>query len=69
MMTGVRFPPCPPIYMEEKLEAEGFISDDGKHTVEWLLWTEPPDFAYFAWICITHDRLYYVDCINDAQSE
>jgi hypothetical protein len=56
--------------IEDKLETElnGFISDDGKHEVGWLPWyDETTDSTYCTWICINHDKRYYVDCVFSAQ--
>ncbi len=57
---------------EEQYEAEGFVSDDGRHTVEWDYWHFKDDLSDVpapAWVCTTHRKLYYIDCIKDAQTD
>lgn len=53
---------------EELYELDKFTSDDGKHEVEWLPWdNEEYKATYNTWVCTTHNKLYYADCIFDAQ--
>lgn len=47
---------------QEVLEIEGFVSEDGKHYVEWMLAEIAPKLEYETWWCMTHDRLYYGGC-------
>jgi hypothetical protein len=48
---------------EEALEAEPFFSDDKEHFV---VWTYKEDIGYPVWLCITHDKPYYLDCVNSS---
>lgn len=42
---------------------DSFYSDDSKHLVMWSYWYDTKnDTTYDAWVCITHDKLYYGDC-------
>lgn len=50
----------------EDLEAEDFYSDDNKHFVKWQLSEE---LGYPAWVCDTHQRLYYQHCVNSSEDE
>lgn len=44
---------------DELYELNDFYSDDKKHHVTWSLSKE---LGYPAWVCETHDRLYYQYC-------
>jgi len=54
----------------DKLETEltGFTSEDGKHEVGWYPWyDEQNKIIYDAWVCLDHNKLYYIDCVYSAQ--
>lgn len=47
-----------------------FVSDDGNHEIEWLRWNDKETKSvYPTWVCTTHNKLYYTDCIYNAQTE
>lgn len=47
----------------EQYEIDSFTSDDGNHLVEWRYSEE---LEYPTWICITHDKPYYRDCVTSS---
>lgn len=47
---------------EDKDVLDGFISDDGKHNVVWDYFEVLPGLEYEAWLCKTHNRIYYGGC-------
>lgn len=50
-----------PQKMEEILDFDSFISDDGEHTV---VWQKPPDYTYEMWWCSKHQKIYYGGCLK-----
>jgi hypothetical protein len=54
--------------VNEVLEIDQFTSDDGEHEVKWATWRdEYTGDQVWTWVCTTHNKLYYADCVNFAQ--